>query len=63
MAGTQKRSVYLPKEMVQEIEGEMARQERTLSWLIQQAWRIAGPTIQGFPGVSEHLHLKVAGRE
>ncbi|RMG17488.1 MAG: TIGR04563 family protein [Deltaproteobacteria bacterium] len=55
MRGTKKRSVYLPQDMLAEIEHEMARQERTLSWLIQQAWRIAAPTIRSFPGVADHL--------
>lgn len=53
MRGTQKRSVYLPAEMLEQIEHEMQRQERTLSWLIQQAWRIAGPTIRNFPGMDD----------
>lgn len=55
MRGTMKRSVYLPPEMLEEIEREMIRQERTLSWLVQQAWRVAGPTIRSFPGVEDHL--------
>ena len=38
----------------QGVEGpDQSRQERTLSWLVQQAWRMAGPTIQSFPGVDE----------
>ena len=53
MSGTKKRSIYFPQSMLNEIEEEMGRQERTLSWLVQQAWRMAGPTIRSFPGVEE----------
>lgn len=55
MRGTLKRSIYFPAEMLDEIETEMQRQERTLSWLVQQAWRLAGPTIRSFPGVEDHI--------
>ena len=58
MRGTKKRSVYLPESMLSEIENEMARQERTLSWLMQQAWRVARPTLQSFPAVAEQLGEK-----
>jgi uncharacterized small protein (TIGR04563 family) len=58
MRGTKKRSVYFPQSMLEEIECEMQRQERTLSWLVQQAWRIAGPTIRSFPAVRD-----LAGRD
>lgn len=55
MRGTKKRSIYVPAEMMSEIDHEMQRQERTLSWLMQQAWRIARPTIQSLPGIEDHL--------
>jgi uncharacterized small protein (TIGR04563 family) len=31
--------------MLREIEAEAARQERSLSWLMQQAWKIAAKRI------------------
>jgi uncharacterized small protein (TIGR04563 family) len=55
MRGTRKRSVYFPPDMLAEIEHEMTRQERTLSWLMQQAWRVARPTLSSVPGVEEQL--------
>lgn len=58
MRGTRKRSVYFPPEMMDEIQHEMARQERTLSWLLQQAWRVAHPKISSFPAVED----QIAGR-
>lgn len=56
MRGTKKRSIYVPAEILDEIEHEMQRQERTMSWLMQQAWRIARPTIRSLPGVDDHFH-------
>ena len=55
MRGTKKRSIYVPADILDEIEHEMQRQERTMSWLVQQAWRIARPTIQSLPAVEDHF--------
>ena len=43
MAGTDKRkqSLYFPEEMLKEIQEEANRQDRSLSWVVQQAWKIA----------------------
>jgi uncharacterized small protein (TIGR04563 family) len=32
-------SLYLPADVMREIEAEAARQERSLSWVVVQAWR------------------------
>ena len=36
-----KQSLYFPEEMLKEIERESGRQDRSLSWIVQQAWKIA----------------------
>ena len=36
-----KQSLYFPEEMLKEIEFEAQRQDRSLSWIVQQAWKIA----------------------
>ena len=43
MAGTDKRkqSLYFPEDMLNEIQAEANRQDRSLSWIVQQAWKIA----------------------
>ena len=41
-----KQTVYFPAEMQEEIDGEMARLERTRSWLVQRAWLIARKQIR-----------------
>jgi len=46
-----KQSVYLPKEMLHELKSEALRQDRSLSWVMQQAWKIARPTVCRYPSV------------
>jgi uncharacterized small protein (TIGR04563 family) len=43
MASTekQKQSLYFPDEMLREIMSESTRLDRSLSWTVQQAWRLA----------------------
>ena len=55
-----KQSLYFPEEMLKEIEHESGRQDRSLSWIVQQAWRIARTEIMRFPSVNDVLE---AGRE
>ena len=40
MAGSDKRkqSLYFPEDMLKEIQDEAARQDRSLSWIVQKAW-------------------------
>lgn len=45
-------SVYLPESMREEILAEGKRQDRSLSWLLQKAWRRAREEIQRLPGMS-----------
>lgn len=47
-----KQSVYIPEAMLSEIQREAERQDRSLSWLIQRAWKIARGEIEKTPGVS-----------
>ena len=57
MAATDKRkqSLYFPEEMLKEIQEEATRQDRSLSWVVQQAWRIARGEIMRFPSVNDVL--------
>jgi uncharacterized small protein (TIGR04563 family) len=47
-----KQSLYFPETMLNEIQAEAQRQDRSLSWVVQQAWRIARDQIKKFPGVN-----------
>src|SRR5438067_13162133 len=53
MAGTDKRkqSLYFPEDMLREIQEEANRQDRSLSWIVQQAWKIASNELLRFPSV------------
>jgi uncharacterized small protein (TIGR04563 family) len=55
MAGSDKRkqSLYFPEEMLQEIQQEAARQDRSLSWIVQKAWKIARIEIRKFPSIND----------
>ncbi|MBI5544729.1 MAG: TIGR04563 family protein [Deltaproteobacteria bacterium] len=55
MPGTDKRkqSLYFPEDMLKEIQEEATRQDRSLSWIVQQAWRIARTEIIRFPSVND----------
>ena len=46
-----KQSVYIPEPMLSEIKRECERQDRSLSWLIQRAWKIARGEIVKMSGV------------
>jgi uncharacterized small protein (TIGR04563 family) len=48
-----KQSLYFPEEMLKEIEIEAGRQDRSLSWIVQQAWKIARGEIMRFPSVND----------
>ena len=55
MGGTDKRkqSLYFPEDMLREIQEEANRQDRSLSWVVQQAWKIARAEIMRFPSVND----------
>lgn len=44
-----KQSLYMPAEMLDEIMGEAGRQDRSLSWVVQQAWTRAKERIALMP--------------
>lgn len=65
MANTDKRkqSLYFPEEMLKEIQDEANRQDRSLSWIVQQAWRIARTEITRFPSVNDVLESNNNSRD
>ena len=44
-----KQSLYFPAEMLEEIQVEAVRQDRSLSWIVQHAWQIAKFKLREFP--------------
>jgi uncharacterized small protein (TIGR04563 family) len=39
--------------MLKEIQDEATRQDRSLSWIVQKAWKIARKEIMKYPSVNE----------
>ena len=48
-----KRSLYFPDTILREMQSEAKRQERSLSWIVQYAWRIAREELMRLPSVGE----------
>jgi uncharacterized small protein (TIGR04563 family) len=48
-----KQSLYFPEEMLKEIGAEATRQDRSLSWIVQKAWKAARKDILSIPSVDE----------
>lgn len=46
----QKQSLYFPDDMLAEIREEAQRLDRSLSWVVQRAWKIARKQVQLIPG-------------
>ena len=57
MSGTdnRKQSLYFPEEMLNEIQKEADRQDRSISWIVQQAWKVARIDVRKFPSVNDVL--------
>ena len=48
-----KQSLYFPESMLQEIKDEAARLDRSLSWVVQRAWKMARLDIKKIPSVND----------
>lgn len=48
-----KQSLYFPEEMLKEIQEEATRQDRSLSWIVQKAWKIARRDILKYPSIND----------
>jgi uncharacterized small protein (TIGR04563 family) len=48
-----KQSLYFPREMLEEIWAEARRLDRSMSWIVQRAWKLAKPEIGKYPSVNE----------
>ena len=48
-----KQSLYFPESMLQEIKEEAARLDRSLSWVVQSAWKLARLEIKKLPSVND----------
>ena len=54
-AQTRRQALYFPGDMLLELQGEATRQDRSISWLIQQAWKVARTELQRIPSTTDYL--------
>jgi uncharacterized small protein (TIGR04563 family) len=45
-ADKRKQSLYFPEDILSEIRSEAARLDRSLSWVVQRAWKLARTDIK-----------------
>ena len=50
-----KQSLYFPEDMLGEIQREAERQDRSMSWIVQQAWKLARGEMKRIPSVNDVL--------
>ncbi len=48
-----KQSLYFPEDMLKEIQQEATRQDRSLSWIVQKAWKLARKDVMKYPSVND----------
>jgi uncharacterized small protein (TIGR04563 family) len=48
-APRRKQSLYFPEDMLSDIQKQAARLDRSVSWIMQQCWRIAHEEIEKIP--------------
>lgn len=51
-----KQSLYFPEEMLVEIQREATRQDRSISWIVQQSWKVARADIRRMPSVNDVIN-------
>ena len=52
-ADNRKQSLYFPGNMLQEMQEEAARLDRSLSWVVQRAWKMSKAGIAHIPSVAD----------
>jgi uncharacterized small protein (TIGR04563 family) len=52
-ADKRKQSLYFPESMLDEIKVEAGRLNRSLSWVVQRAWKVARQDVKKLPSVND----------
>lgn len=52
-ADNRKQSLYFPGDMLQEMKEEAARLDRSLSWVVQRAWKLSKGDIRALPSMGD----------
>lgn len=53
MAAKKKLTLYVTEDLLQETKQEALRQDRSISWILEQAWRMSKDRLKSVPGVEE----------
>jgi len=53
VATTRRQALYFPADTLGELQAEAKRQDRSISWLIQQAWKLARKELKKVPSTSD----------
>lgn len=48
-----KQSLYFPEAMLDEMKEEATRLQRSLSWVVQRAWKLAKKEVKKLPGTND----------
>ncbi len=48
-----KQSLYFPEDVLRKIQESATRLDRSLSWVIQQAWKVARGQLAKVPGIND----------
>jgi len=57
-----KQSLYFPEDMLNEIQQQAQRLDRSLSWVVQQAWKISKSELRKIPSPNDMLDDDPAGQ-
>jgi uncharacterized small protein (TIGR04563 family) len=52
---SRRQALYFPQDMLEELQREARRLDRSTSWLIQQAWKIARSDLRRMPSTTDFL--------
>lgn len=53
MAAKKKLTLYVSEDLLTETKVEALRQDRSISWILEQAWRLSKERLKTLPGVEE----------
>jgi uncharacterized small protein (TIGR04563 family) len=61
MAAKKKLTLYFSEDLLEDAKLEAERQDRSISWVLEQAWRMARERMKHVPGVDDiHSALEQA---
>lgn len=55
MSAKKKMTLYFSEELINETKQEALRQDRSLSWIMEVAWKIARERLQSMPGMDDFV--------